>query len=159
MKLHDHDEALYQELVEAVQFAGTLTVLHANAIANRVGLSATEFEATDIIRRYQPMTAGKLAELCGLTTGAITGIVDRLESRGFVKRERDPTDRRRVFITSVEDAERSKKLRAFYQPIDTEFRMFVKHYSKQELCLLLKMQQEANVMFEKSIARVRELND
>ena len=156
-KSFEHDEALYQELVQAVMLAGTLTVLHTNAIAHQIGLSATEFEAMDIITRYQPITAGKLAEYCGLTTGAITGIVDRLERGGFVERERDPADRRRVFIKPVENAERSKKVRSLYQPIDTAFRKYVCDYSKEELCLLLKMQKQANEMTEKSIAKLREL--
>lgn len=159
MKLHKHDEALYQELVEAVQFAGTLTVLHTNAVAHRIGLSATEFEAMDIISRYQPITAGKLSEYCGLTTGAITGIVDRLERGGFVRRERDPADRRRVFIRPIENASRSKKVRTLYRPIDAAFREFVCRYNKEELCLLLKMQNEANEMTEKSIAKLRQLTD
>jgi DNA-binding MarR family transcriptional regulator len=47
------------------------------------------------------MTAGRLAELTGLTTGAITGVVDRLEKAGFVRRERDESDRRKVFIVPV----------------------------------------------------------
>lgn len=157
MKLHTHDEALYQELVEAIQLAGTLTVLHTNAIAHRIGLSATEFEAMDIISRYQPITAGKLAEYCGLTTGAITGIVDRLERGGFVKRERDPADRRRVFIKPIENASRSEKIRGLYQPIDTAFRKYVCHYSRAELCLLLKMQKQANEMTEASITKLREI--
>ena len=83
---------LQNELSEAIQRAGTLKVLHTNAVASRIGLSATEFEAMDIISRCQPMTAGKLAEYCGLTTGAITGLVDRLERAGFVQRERDSED-------------------------------------------------------------------
>lgn len=157
MKLYNHDEALYQELVEAVQLAGTLTVLHTNAIAQRIGLSATEFEAMDIISRYQPITAGRLAEYCGLTTGAITGIVDRLERGGFVERERDPADRRRVFIKPIENATRSKKVRTLYKPIDTAFRKYICHYSRDELCLLLKMQKQANEMTEASITKLREI--
>ncbi len=74
------------------------TLMFHAAIAEHVGLSATEHKALDLLSRAGSMTAGQLAELSGLTTGAVTGLVDRLEKSGFVKRERDPKDRRRVVI-------------------------------------------------------------
>ncbi|HJP80948.1 MAG TPA: MarR family transcriptional regulator [Candidatus Saccharimonadales bacterium] len=154
MKL-DENKALFEELNQAVQWAGTLTVIHTNAIAHQIGLSATEFEAMDLISRFQPMTAGKLAEYCGLTSGAITGLVDRLERQGFVRRERDPADRRRVFIVPVENEEAKKKVRALYKPMATEFRKCAENYTKDEICLLLKMQKEANTMVEQVIAKMR----
>lgn len=157
MNSDNSEEALHQELLQAFQLSGTLTVLHTNAVAHRIGISATEFEAMDIITRYQPITAGKLSEYCGLTTGAITGIIDRLERNGFVRRERDPEDRRRVFVVPIEDANRSKKVRALYRPMDKGFKEFVRRYSKDELCFLLKLQNEANAMTEKAIAKMREL--
>ena len=155
MKLHENKE-LYEELNQAVQWSGTLTVIHTNAIAHRIGLSATEFEAMDLITRFQPITAGKLAEYCGLTTGAITGIVDRLERQGFVRRERDQDDRRRVFILPIENKERSKKVRALYRPIAKGFEEYVEKYSEDEVCMLIKMQKEANAMVERSIAKLRQ---
>ena len=59
------------------------------------------------------MTAGRLAEVTGLTTGAITGVVDRLEKAGLVRRERDPDDRRKVFIATV--PENIAKVGRFYE--------------------------------------------
>ena len=157
MKLHDNEE-LFEELNQAVQWAGTLTVIHTNAIAHRIGLSATEFEAMDLITRFRPITAGKLAEYCGLTSGAITGIVDRLERQGFVRRERDPEDRRRVFIIPIENKERSRKVRALYRPIAKGFEEYVEKYDENEVCMLIKMQKEANAMVERSIAQLRQKN-
>lgn len=145
---------LFDELSEAIQLAGTLTVLHTNAVASHVGLSATEFEAVDIIRNNQPMTAGKMSEYCGLTTGAITGLVDRLERANFVRRQRDETDRRRVFIVPVEDKARDKKIRELYRPLSDWFEEFFEKYSDEEIRLLLEMQKEAN---EKTIASIRTL--
>lgn len=75
------------------------TVMFHEAIAQRIGLSATEHKCLDILSRAGgPVTPGHLAELTGLTTGAITGIVDRLEKAGYVRRERGDTDRRKVLI-------------------------------------------------------------
>jgi DNA-binding MarR family transcriptional regulator len=146
---------LVEELSEAFQRANTLMVLHTNAIANRIGLSATEFEAMDIISRNQPITAGRLAEYCGLTTGAITGIVDRLERGEFVRRERDPEDRRRVFIVPVENAARSRKVRALYKPMTDRFNDFASRHTTEEICFLVEMQKVANHVTEQAIIELR----
>lgn len=71
------------------------------AVAESLGLSVTEFKCLDITSRIGPVTAGQLAEYTGLSTGAITGLVDRLEQAGFVKRQSDPKDRRKVLIQAV----------------------------------------------------------
>jgi DNA-binding MarR family transcriptional regulator len=76
-------------------------IMFHHAVGERMGLSATEHKAADILRRFGPMTAGELAEQTGLTTGAVTGLVDRLERDGFVKREHDRRDRRRVIIKPI----------------------------------------------------------
>lgn len=77
------------------------TLMFHAAIAERVGLSATEHKALDLLSRSGSLTAGQLAEVTGLTTGAITGLIDRLEKVGFVRRERDSSDRRKVVIHPV----------------------------------------------------------
>lgn len=146
---------LFSELSEAVQRAGTLKVLHTNAVANRIGLSATEFEAMDIITRYQPMTAGKLADYCGLTTGAITGLVDRLERADFVKRERDSEDRRRVYIKPIEIAERNQKVRELYTPIAEALRTLIAQYTPEQTQLLIDLHKQLNEATEKAISELR----
>ncbi len=61
-------------------------------------MGANDLKCAEILVRMGPMSAGKLGELAGLTTGAITGIVDRLEKAGWARRGSDPDDRRRVII-------------------------------------------------------------
>ncbi len=143
------------ELSDAIQRAGTLKVLHTNAVASRIGLSATEFEAMDIITRYQPMTAGKLADYCGLTTGAITGLVDRLERAGFVQRERDSEDRRRVYIKPIENVARSQKVRELYAPIAKAFQTLATQYSPEEAQLLIDLHNKLNEVTESAISDLR----
>jgi DNA-binding MarR family transcriptional regulator len=72
-----------------------------------VGLNSTDFASLCLLLLHGPATAGRLAELTGLTTGGVTGLVDRLERAGLVRRELDPTDRRKVII--VPDAERVER--------------------------------------------------
>jgi DNA-binding MarR family transcriptional regulator len=75
------------------------TVLFHTQIAEHVGLSATDHKCLDLaVQAEHPLTAGQIAELSGLSTGAVTGVIDRLERAGFVRRVRDPGDRRKVLV-------------------------------------------------------------
>jgi DNA-binding MarR family transcriptional regulator len=79
----------------------TAVILFHEAIGHRLGLSAADQRALGIIGGRGPMTAGTLAQLTGLSPGAVTGLVDRLERAGHVTRSADPGDRRRIVITAV----------------------------------------------------------
>jgi DNA-binding MarR family transcriptional regulator len=72
--------------------------------AARLGINATDFRCLDILGRGAPITAGQLASEAGLTTGAVTALVDRLERSGYVERRNDPRDRRRVLIAPTKRA-------------------------------------------------------
>jgi DNA-binding MarR family transcriptional regulator len=72
-----------------------------------VGLNSTDFASLCLLLLHGPAPAGRLAELTGLTTGAVTGLVDRLEHAGLVRREVDPGDRRKVIV--VPDPERVER--------------------------------------------------
>ncbi|OLT13487.1 hypothetical protein BJF78_22065 [Pseudonocardia sp. CNS-139] len=76
-------------------------VLHNQAVAQRVGLGASDSQFLSLLGLHGPLTPGRLAELTGLTTGTVTGVVDRLERAGYVRRERDASDRRKVLVTQV----------------------------------------------------------
>lgn len=69
-----------------------------------VDVSPADLGALCLLLLHGPAPAGRLAELTGLTTGAVTGVVDRLEKNGYVRREPDPADRRKVIV--VADAAR-----------------------------------------------------
>jgi DNA-binding MarR family transcriptional regulator len=76
-----------------------LTVLAHSRIADKMGVSATDYKCLDIVMQGdKPLTAGQIAKMSGLSTGAVTGVIDRLEKRGFVRRVRDPHDRRKVLV-------------------------------------------------------------
>lgn len=147
---------LMDELNQEVQRTGTLTVLHTNAIAEKIGLSATEFEALDIISRRQPMSAGNLSRCCGLTTGAITGLVDRLERAGFVRRAVDPRDRRRVLLEPIEDPDVNRKVRDLYRPISEMFDSTMKKYTPEQLAFLIELQKTMNDSTERIIADLQQ---
>lgn len=76
----------------------TSVVLFQEAVAARLGINATDYRCLDLILRKGQMTAKALSEEVGLTSGAITGIVDHLEKAGYVERQENPNDRRSVMI-------------------------------------------------------------
>ncbi|CQR62592.1 MarR family winged helix-turn-helix transcriptional regulator [Streptomyces leeuwenhoekii] len=73
------------------------------AAADRLGLHPTDLQCLNllVLEDGRPVTTGRIAELTGLTTGAATRLVDRLEKAGYVVRERDAADRRRVLVATV----------------------------------------------------------
>ena len=79
----------------------TAVILFHEAIGHRLGLSAADQRALRIIAGRGPLTAGTLAQLTGLSPGAVTGLVDRLERGGHVTRAADPADRRRIVISAA----------------------------------------------------------
>src|SRR5215510_5893713 len=96
--------ALVRELEDAMRRSSAQGVLYGQAVANVAGISGSDLECMDFLNLEGRATAGRLAEVTGLTTGAITGVVDRLENAGYVRRERDESDRRKVFIVIVPEA-------------------------------------------------------
>lgn len=72
--------------------------------SERLGVNRTDFRCLDLLSRGEPITAGQLASESGLTTGAVTALIDRLERAGYVRRARDPKDRRRVIIAPTKRA-------------------------------------------------------
>lgn len=97
------DEAVRDLKLHLRHFVVDLLVSNFEAIED-VGLNPTDIGSLCLLLLHGPAPAGRLAELTGLTTGAVTGVIDRLEKGGFVRREVDPADRRKVIV--VPDRER-----------------------------------------------------
>jgi DNA-binding MarR family transcriptional regulator len=76
-------------------------VLHNATVAQRMGLGPSDSQFVSLLNIHGALTPGRLAELSGLTTGTVTGVIDRLEKAGFVRRERDTGDRRKVLVDLV----------------------------------------------------------
>jgi DNA-binding MarR family transcriptional regulator len=85
------------------------------ALADRLGINPTDLLCLELVIAEPGITAGRIAERADLTTGAVTGVVDRLEAAGFVRRSPDPADRRSVTIAPVEH--RAAELRSALQPL------------------------------------------
>jgi DNA-binding MarR family transcriptional regulator len=85
-------------LLEMARRFSTAIVLFHHGVAERAGLGASDHKCLEILRERGAMTGSELASATGLTTGAITGVVTRLESRGFLTREPDPHDARKQIL-------------------------------------------------------------
>jgi DNA-binding MarR family transcriptional regulator len=127
---------LMEQLEHAVRRSSALGVIFGQTVASRVGISSSDLECLDFLNLEGRVTAGRLAELTGLTTGAITGVVDRLEKAGLVRRERDDSDRRKVFIAPV--TESVAKVGKFYEHMQRAVLKDWETYSDAELRLLLR---------------------
>jgi DNA-binding MarR family transcriptional regulator len=131
-----------QELEHAVRRASALGVIFGQAVAGNAGLSSSDHECLDFLNLEGRVTAGRLAEVTGLTTGAITGVVDRLEKAGFVRRARDESDRRKVFIEIV--PERIAEIGRFYEHLQRSMLQVWSSYSDAELKLLLRFMTQSS---------------
>jgi len=125
-------KAASELLDEARALSGDFDRL-SQAVADRVGLSPTDLLAMDLITRHGQMTAGQLARELQLTTGAITGLVDRLQKAGYVRRVADPDDRRRVFVRATA---KESKVGELYRPLASGLRRAIEGYSEHELAML-----------------------
>src|SRR5580692_6319590 len=144
--------ALLQELEEAMRRSSAQGVLFGQAVANVAGISGSDLECLDFLNLEGRVTAGRLAEVTGLTTGAITGVVDRLEKAGFVRRERDEHDRRKVFIILV--PQNIARVGVLYEHMQRAMLKNWDSYTDDELRLLLRF---ASQGYETMLAATEEL--
>jgi DNA-binding MarR family transcriptional regulator len=130
-------EQLLQALNQVMRESSTEAIMLHQAIADTLGLNITDHKCLDLVARYGPLTAGKLAELTGLTTGGITGVIDRLEKAGYARRVPDPKDRRTTIIEPVHNKEIEKKLANIFLPLSQKMENMASEYSDEELKLLV----------------------
>ncbi len=110
------------------------TIMFHSAVAEKMGLSITEHKALDMLSRQGPLTAGQLAEVTGLTTGAITGMVDRLEKAGFVKRVADSSDRRKIRVEAV--VEKYEAMTGVFASLGQAMNALLESYTDKELAVI-----------------------
>ncbi len=116
------------------QYAYTSLQMH-ETIGRSIGLSGTDHKYLGFLVQKGPMTAGELATLTGLTTGAVTGLIDRFEKRKLVKRQPGKTDRRKILV--VPDTNRIiALLKPFYSDFQNNTDKLFSSFSNAELKVL-----------------------
>lgn len=132
---------LVAAIIEQVRRGSTRAVLLHAVIAERLGLNPSDHKCADLLMSESGVsTPGRMAELTGLSTGAITGVLDRLERAGFVVREPDPHDRRRTLVRIT--PERMPDMRHIFAPLGQGMTRLCAKYSTDELSLVLRFLRE-----------------
>jgi DNA-binding MarR family transcriptional regulator len=139
----------------AMRRTGSLMQLMGQAAADRIGINNTDLNCLNILSFSGHMTAGELAKATGLTTASITGVIDRLEEAGFVRRERDPHDRRRVVVRLSLDKAVSD-VASVFAPMLRDWREMARRYSDDELRLIVDFYGRVEQVFRKHLIRLRD---
>lgn len=111
------------------------SVLIGDAVSARFGLNSTDLECLDLALLSGGATAGEIARATGLTTGAVTGVIDRLEAAGYVRREQDPDDRRKVVVHALPAM--TRRIAPVYESLQREMTKLWSRYGDAELAVIL----------------------
>jgi DNA-binding MarR family transcriptional regulator len=153
-----HEEAerrqLVAEFILAMRRTTAVTQLLSQAAADRIGINATDLNCLNIVALTGTMTAGELARATGLTTASITGVLDRLEETGLVRRERDARDRRKV-IVQLDFTRGLRDVAPVFSPLVNAMRATATRYTDDELRLILRFQLELERIVRDQLASLR----
>lgn len=145
---------LFEEVSQAGREESRLSVLFRHLIAQKAGSNITDQECMDFLMEMGKATPGDLARMTGLTTGAITSVIDRLERAGYVKRERDTKDRRKIFVRPI--AGSTEKIDNIYSSFVEEVLECIDKYSDSELELIRDHYQNMAKIFARQIEKLKQ---
>jgi len=132
---------------------GTAAIMFHQAVADRLGLNPTDHKCLDLVRRAGGATAGDLADWTELTTGAVTGVIDRLERAGFVRREEHPADRRKVVVRVI--PERLPEVGRLFTSLGEAMTALCGRYSEAELRVIVDYLSRAADLFRRETRLLR----
>jgi DNA-binding MarR family transcriptional regulator len=131
--------------------------LFSQAVAARIGMHSTDIETMDLLTTLGPMTAGELSRRTGLSSGATTRLIDRLEHAGLVRRSPDATDRRHVLIEPA--YENLDELRVLFDPLAEGIAEILSSYSAEQLDAFLEFIVRCNALVAELNAELRRTSD
>jgi DNA-binding MarR family transcriptional regulator len=148
---------LIEELIREFRESGNQDDAFDNLAAQRLGVNETDLHCLNIIENSGGLTAGELAAQAGLTTGAVTGVIDRLEKAEFARRVHDPGDRRRVKLeVTPKFYARAEKI---WRPVAEEWAATLgRQFSAKELNLIIGFLRRTNEITERHLERLRRSN-
>ena len=138
---------------ELMRRHSTAAVLFHHAVAERLGLGPTDHKCLDLLRERGPMTGSALAAITGLTSGAITGVVARLERSGYVRREPDPSDGRRLILSLV--PERMRGLGAVFGPIREDAATLLEGFDDEQIAAIAEFLARSTELIYRHAAMLR----
>jgi DNA-binding MarR family transcriptional regulator len=126
------------------------------AVAERLGVGVTDYRCLELLHRSSedgPVTPGVLAEHTGLTSGAITAVLDRLEKAGLVRRDKDATDRRQVVVRLL--PERAREIEALFEPLQRGWTALARSHDARELAAIRGFMARAAALLQQQAAELR----
>ena len=148
---------LIKEILVAIQDEQTQNAFLSNAIAERLDVTSNELEVLGTLVVRGPLSAGDIAHRTGLTSGAVTRLIDRLAERGSVRRRPDPEDRRRVLVEITPAALRACE--PFYGPISKEGTALLEQRTEDELEVILEYLRISYEFTKRHTERVESMSD
>jgi DNA-binding MarR family transcriptional regulator len=113
-------------------------------------------QVIDILDLTGPTTAGQLADLTGLTTGAVTRIINRLEEGKLVQRARDPNDGRKVIVRLERDKDEMNKVRSVLDSVGKTWDELASHYDDEQIAFLMEFLKQSNALSRKDLVQLQE---
>jgi DNA-binding MarR family transcriptional regulator len=143
-------EKMLAELRTAGRAHSSAAVMYHAAISARMGLSAVEEKTLDLLQRSGSLSTGELRELTGLAPASVSGLVDRLERKGFARRVRESQDRRRVLVEVAPGTE--SRFAPLFAPFSAQLAALYAEYSDEELAVILDfLQRSARIQQEATL--------
>jgi DNA-binding MarR family transcriptional regulator len=146
-------EDILAEVTEELRLSGVTHDIADQVVADYLGLNRTDMRCLDIVERLDGVSAGRLATEAGLSTGAVTTVLDRLERAGFARRVQDPADRRRVLVELTPAARR--ELQELYAPLADATLHQLEGYTTDEVSLVRDFMRDNRRLNEAHAERVR----
>jgi DNA-binding MarR family transcriptional regulator len=146
-------EEILTEVTEELRLSGVTNDIADQVVADYLGLNRTDTRCLDIIERLDGVSAGRLAAEAGLSTGAVTTVLDRLERAGYASRVSDPGDWRRVLVELTPAARR--ELEELYAPLADATIRQLEGYTTDEVSLVRDFMRDNRRLNEAHAERVR----
>jgi DNA-binding MarR family transcriptional regulator len=148
-------KSLVEELIREFRVSGNQDSAFDGLAAEHLGVNRTDLHCLNIIENSGGLTAGELSEEAGLTTGAVTGVIDRLEEAGYARRIPDPADRRRVKVEVTPEFYR--RAEAIWGPMAADWQSTLgARFTVAELERITEFLRATNDVARRHIDRIRE---
>lgn len=132
----------------------TAVVMFHESVGRLLGLTAVERKCLDVLARNGPMAAKEISEHTGLTSGAVTGLVERLRAAGFVDRQTDPDDRRRIVVSLLPNPTLDEIHARVFGPLGVDMARLTGSYSPEQLLTIADFLRRTTDILVANTARV-----
>src|SRR5215467_9891188 len=150
------EEALGVFRRELRQFHGFGASFFRVAAARTAMAADTDMQVMDILDLAGEASAGQLADLMGMTSGAIARILNRLEEAGLVRRDRDPNDGRKVIVRLERGKDEMSKVRSILSSIEKTWDEVASRYDDEQIALLLEFLQHSNALSRRKLVQLQQ---